>query len=157
MNLIFRMLAILVASFFKPRLPVTNPTNALRMRVLPNDIDLNMHMNNGRYLTICDLSRVDVFLRTGLAQTMLKEKWMPVIAEHTMRYRRPLRAFQQYEVRMEIVGWDERTFDMRHTFVVSGKVAAEGTSRGVILSKTGVVAPEDVMTKVVERRNAQRR
>ncbi|MDC0434241.1 thioesterase family protein [bacterium] len=34
--------------------------------VLPNDLDLTMHMNNGRYLTICDFNRVDLFVRSGL-------------------------------------------------------------------------------------------
>lgn len=88
MNLIFRMMMLLIASFFKPGLPVKKPINSLQLRVLPNDIDINLHMNNGRYLTICDLTRIDMFLRTGLAKTMIKEKWIPVISEHTMKYKR---------------------------------------------------------------------
>ncbi len=66
MNLILRMMALLVGSFFKPRLFIENPKNSLCLRVLPNDIDINLHMNNGRYLTVCDLTRVDMFIRTGL-------------------------------------------------------------------------------------------
>ena len=50
MNLILRMLAVLLASYFKPRLPVEKPVNSLSLRVLPNDLDINLHMNNGRYL-----------------------------------------------------------------------------------------------------------
>ncbi len=151
MNLILRMLFLLIASFFKPRLLITKAKNSLTLRVLPNDIDLNMHMNNGRYLTICDLNRVDVFIRTGLAKTMLQEKWMPVISEHTMKYKRPLKLFQKYEVCMEIVTWDDRSFQMLHTFIVDGQTVAEGTSRGVIVSKkTGVVPPEQVIKQVTE-------
>jgi acyl-CoA thioesterase FadM len=67
------MISLLINSFFKPKLPVEKPKNSLRLRVLPNDIDINLHMNNGRYLTICDLTRVDMFIRTGLAKTMLQE------------------------------------------------------------------------------------
>ena len=151
MNLLFRMLALLLVSFFKPRLTVVKPQNALVLRVLPNDIDINMHMNNGRYLTICDLTRVDMFIRTGLARTMLREKWMPVIAEHTMTYKKPLKLLQKYEVRLEITGWDERAFDMLHTFLVGNRIVAQGTSRGVIVGKNGVVAPADVMDRVNER------
>ncbi len=132
MNLIFRLIAVLVASFFKPRLPVEKPTNSLILRVLPNDIDINLHMNNGRYLTICDLTRVDMFIRSGLSKTMIKtminEKWMPVISEHTMKYKKALKTFQKYEVKMEVTGWNDRSFQMLHTFVVGNRVVAEGTS-----------------------------
>ena len=151
MNLILRMIALLVGSLFKPKLPVEKPRNSLIMRVLPNDIDINLHMNNGRYLTICDLTRVDMFIRTGLAKTMVKEKWMPVISEHTMKYKKPLKLFQKYEIKMEVTGWDDRSFQMLHRFLVKDRIVAEGTSLGVIVSKTGVVPPVAVMEKVTER------
>ncbi len=148
MSLIFRMLAILFTSMFKPRLPIERPVNALRLRVLPNDLDINFHMNNGRYLTICDLTRVDMFIRTGLARTMIKEKWIPVIAEHTMTYKRPLKPLQRYTVSMEVTSWDEKAFHMKHLFMVGDKLMAEGTSQGVILSKQGVIPPFTVMERV---------
>jgi len=151
MNLILRMITLLVTSFFKPKLPVERPKNSLVLRVLPNDIDINLHMNNGRYLTICDLTRVDMFIRTGLAKTMINEKWTPVISEHTMKYKKALTLFQKYEIRMEIKDWDERSFQMLHTFIVGDRIVAEGTSLGVIVSKSGVVPPVDVMKKVTER------
>ena len=68
MNLYFRMIWLLIGSLFKPDLPTDRPTNSISLRVLPNDIDINMHMNNGRYLTICDLTRVDMFIRSGPRQ-----------------------------------------------------------------------------------------
>ncbi len=92
-----------------------------------------------------------MFIRTGLAKTMIVEKWMPVISEHTMKYKKALTLFQKYEIKMEITGWDERSFQMVHTFIVGDRVVAEGTSLGVIVSKSGVVPPVDVMEKVVER------
>ena len=154
MSLIFRMLYLLMASFFKPRLPVLHPSNELTMRVLPNDLDLNMHMNNGRYLTICDLSRVDIFIRTGLAKTMYQKGWMPVVTGHTMQYKRSLTLFQKYRVTMEIQDWDDKEFHMTHTFYVGDKVAAEGTSVGCVVGKQGVIAPQQVIDTVTERLGA---
>lgn len=149
MSLIFRMIWLLLTAKFKPRLPHIKPVNELNLRVLPNDIDINMHMNNGRYLTICDLTRVDMFLRTGLGKTMLKEKWLPIITEHTMQYKKALRPFQKYIVKMAVIGWDERSFDMVHTFLVGDRVMAEGTSKGVIYSKKdGIIPPQQVMNTV---------
>jgi len=155
MNLILRMIALLTASFFKSKLPVEKPKNSLTLRVLPNDIDINLHMNNGRYLTICDLTRVDMFIRTGLARIMFNEKWIPVISEHTMKYKKALKLFQKYEVKMEVTGWDDKSFQMLHTFLVGNRVVAEGTSLGVIVSKAGVVPPIEVMKKVTECLNDQ--
>jgi len=153
MNLIFRMILLLISSFFKPRLVIECPKNSLQYRVLPNDIDINLHMNNGRYLTICDLTRVDMFIRTGLAKTMLLEKWMPVISEHTMKYKKGLTLFQQYQIHMEVTGWDEKSFKMNHTFIVDDRVVAEGTSLGVIVSKQGVIPPDKVIQTLRARLN----
>jgi len=149
MNLIFRMIILLITSFFKSRLPVIKPKNSLSLRVLPNDIDINFHMNNGRYLTICDLTRVDMFIRTGLARTMVRENWIPVISEHTMKYKKGLKLFQKYDIYMEVTGWDEKAFKMIHTFIVNNRVVAEGTSLGVIVSKNGVIPPEQVIKSVI--------
>ena len=149
MSLIFRMIWLLIAARFKPRLPHIKPYNELNMMVFPNDLDINMHMNNGRYLTICDLNRVDMFIRSGLARTMLKQKWMPIITEHTMIYRKALKPFQKYRVTMKVTGWDDRAFDMAHEFLVGDRLVAEGTSKGVIYSKKdGVIPPQKVMDTV---------
>ncbi|MDH5445107.1 MAG: acyl-CoA thioesterase [Gammaproteobacteria bacterium] len=154
MSLIFRMLWLLITSLFKPRLPHIKPFNELSMIVLPNDLDINMHMNNGRYLTICDLNRVDMFIRSGLARTMMKQKWMPIITEHTMTYKKALKPFQKYKVTMKVTGWDDRAFDMVHEFLVGDRVVAEGTSKGVIYSRRdGIIPPDQVMATVEKNLN----
>ncbi len=150
MSLFFRMLYVLLLSRRRERLPVVGARSVLRLRVLPNDLDVNLHMNNGRFLTICDLNRVDLFIRTGLARLMMREGWRPIIAEHTMTYRKPLRPFQRYEAVMEVVRADERAFHMTHTFLVDGRVAAEGTSVGVVRGKGGVIAPDEVLRRLGE-------
>jgi acyl-CoA thioesterase FadM len=151
MSLLLRMLWVLFLSRRRERLPVMGARSVLRLRVLPNDLDVNLHMNNGRFLTICDLNRVDLFIRTGLAKLMLREGWRPIIAEHTMKYRRPLKPFQRYEVVMEVVGADERGFQMTHTFLADGRVAAEGTSVGVVRGKGEVIPPDEVLRKLQEQ------
>ncbi len=154
MNLIFRMLWVIVRSFFLPRLEMASVVSSLRLRVLPNDIDINFHMNNGRYLTICDLNRVDVFARSGLLKAMFKRNWIPVIAEHTMTYKKPLDLFQRYEVSLEVMKWDEKYFYMVHTFKVGERVVAEGTSKGCVYARgKGVVSPADAIAAVEQDRS----
>jgi YbgC/YbaW family acyl-CoA thioester hydrolase len=152
MNLYFRLLIILIATWFKPRLPVGKAACSLALRVMPNDLDINLHMNNGRYLTICDLTRIDFFIRTGLMRTMRKHKWMPLVAEHTMEYRKSLKLFESFKVSMELTHWDEKFFYMTHLFMQGEKLIAQGTSKGVIRSQTGVVEPELVIAAVKKLR-----
>jgi len=149
MNLIFRMLYVLVLSCFRERLTVDNSVSKLRLWVLPNDLDINFHMNNGRYLTICDLNRVDLFIRTGLMKAMFRRKWIPVIAEHTMNYKKPLGIFDQYDVELTVSHWDEKYFYMTHTFHQAGRVMAEGTSKGCVYARgKGVVSPAEAIAAV---------
>ncbi len=153
MNLIFRMLWVIARAFFLPRLEMSNFVSSLKLRVLPNDIDINFHMNNGRYLTICDLNRIDVFARSGLLKAMFKRNWIPVIAEHTMTYKKPLDLFRKYEVKLEVMKWDEKFFYMTHTFTVGERVVAEGTSKGCVYARgKGVVSPADAIAAVEQDR-----
>lgn len=152
MNLIFRMLWVWWLSRRRERLPVGVTESRLRLMTLPTDLDINLHMNNGRYLTIADLSRLDLFIRTGLAGVMRKERWAPIVTEHTMVYKKSLKLFQRYEAVMQLTHWDERHFHMAHQFLVGDRVVAEGRSKGVILGREGVVTPEAVLARVRQER-----
>ena len=35
----------------------------LSFRCLPTDIDMNIHLNNARYMMLADMGRIDIFLR----------------------------------------------------------------------------------------------
>ena len=154
MNLFFRLFYVLVASIFRPRLPAGQATSELTLLTLPNDLDINLHVNNGRYLTLCDLNRVDLFIRTGLARVMVKRGWIPIIAEHTMSYRRPLGVFKRFKATMQLTHWDEKHFFMSHCFSINGKIIAEGTSKGVVRGKVGVIAPADVIAAILVARSS---
>ncbi len=68
MNLWFRLLFLLLSSPFRPKLSAPFAVSRLNFRVLPNDIDSNLHMTNGRYRTIFDLGRLDLVFRMGLGR-----------------------------------------------------------------------------------------
>jgi len=154
MNLFLRLFYVLLASVFRPRLPVGPATSELTLLTFPNDLDINLHVNNGRYLTMCDLNRVDLFIRTGLARVMIKHGWMPIIAEHTMNYRRPLGIFKRFKSTMHLTHWDEKHFFMTHHFTINDKTIAEGTSKGVVRGKDGVISPADVIAAILASRSS---
>jgi len=149
LNLIFRMLYVFILSQFRDWLSVGDSVSRLSLRVLPNDLGINFHMNIGRYLTICDLNRVDLFIRTGLLKAMFKRNWIPVIAEHTMIYKKPLGLFEHFDVNLVVTHWDEKYFYMKHTFNKGKRIMAEGTSKGCVYARgSGVVKPADAIAAV---------
>jgi acyl-CoA thioesterase FadM len=119
MNLIFRMLFVFITSLFKPKIDNLTATTSLRLRVLPNDLDINGHMNNGRYFTIMDLGRFDLILRTGLLKMMMREKSVPVLGSAKIRYRLPLLPFQAFDLKTRIIAWDEKWVYIEQKFVIA--------------------------------------
>ncbi|MDC4227572.1 MAG: thioesterase family protein [Candidatus Manganitrophus sp.] len=86
MNLFIRLVAILIGSFFRPSLKPLD-TSVLTLRVWPTDLDINAHMNNGRFLTVMDLGRLDLIARTPLGKTVvLRSRWQPIVASAFIRY-----------------------------------------------------------------------
>jgi acyl-CoA thioesterase FadM len=134
MNLLFRMIAVIVSAWLKRGTTRMKETHTVVFRVLPNDLDTNMHMNNGRYLTLMDLGRVDMMLRAGLMAAILREKWMPVIAGVSMVYRRSLGPFERFTLHTRLIGWDERWVYMEQTFLnAKGELSARGFVKAAFL------------------------
>ena len=55
-------------------------TTRVHLRVWPNDLDLNMHVNNGRYLALADIGRIHWFVRTGVLRVARQQKAYPAVA-----------------------------------------------------------------------------
>jgi len=149
MNLYLRLLLIIFRARRRNTLAPENLRNEIQTRVMPNDLDLNLHVNNGRYMTLCDFNRVDLFVRTGLARLMVKNGWAPIVAEHTMTYIKPLSVFDKIKVTMEITHWDEKFFYSTHEFYKHDKKIAEGTSKALVISKSeGRLTPDAVVESI---------
>lgn len=117
----------------------------LKFYVLPNDLDINMHMNNGRYNSIMDLGRVDIMLRTGLLKMLYKRKWFGVVGSIHTRFRRPLKLFQTYELHSQIVYWDHKWTWVEHNMYSNKKLICSALVQ-TLIRKTGEnVATEELM------------
>lgn len=140
MNLWFRLIATLISALWKPSLTAPLDRSHLRFRVWPNDLDLNFHMNNGRYFTIMDLGRADLLIRMKMVRPMFQRGWMPVLTSSVMRFRRELRLFEPFDLETAIVYWHGSTFVMeqRLRFVKgrrAGAIAATALLRGGIYDR----------------------
>jgi acyl-CoA thioesterase FadM len=111
--------------------------SSIRRRVVPTDIDVLGHMNNGIYLSYMDLGRMDLFIRTGAWAEMLKRGWRPVAASETMSFRRSLQPFQSFELQTRLIGLDDKAMLFEQRFVVDGEIFAQGVVRGRFVKKAG--------------------
>lgn len=144
MLLFFRVCRILVKNLFGRRGGILDES-LLRLRVWPTDMDLNFHLNDGRYLSLAGLARVDLMLRTGLLRRAMKRGWYPVVGAVMIRYRREIRWLEKFSLRSRIIGWDDKWTYFEHRFEKNGDLAALAYARGVIRTREGPVPTRDVM------------
>lgn len=134
MSLILRFLWTLLLSPFQKRVSLLDETS-LTFTTMPDDLDYNGHMNNGRYLSIMDFGRLNQCFRLGIVIPMLKRGWLPVVASAQIRYRKSLRPFDRFTLRTKIIGWDEKWLYMEQSFLHHGDVMATGMIKGVFRGK----------------------
>jgi acyl-CoA thioesterase FadM len=141
--LLFRLLVTILISSFKRRIDPFD-TSAIRFRVWPNDLDLNMHMNSGRYVSLMDLGRLELVVRFGVLRRMIRHGWRPIAGATMIRYRRSLMPFERFTLRSRVVTWDEKWFYFEHAIDTSaGDLAAIAFVRGLLRGRDGNVAPRE--------------
>ncbi len=123
-------------------------TDRVRMRVLPMDIDFNLHLNNARYLNAMDYGRMRLLARSGLFDQFLRSGWTAVVGAVWMTYRRSLPLLARYELETRLVCWDERWFYMEQTFTRAGQLCAVGWVRGALLHAESIVSPRQIIASV---------
>lgn len=124
----------------KGRSPLgVHDVGTLRLRVLPTDLDVLGHMNNGVYLSIMDLGRMDQLIRAGVWDSFRTHGYYPVVASETITFRRSLQPWQAYDVETRIAGYDEKAVYVEQRFVVEGEIYAQAFIRARFLKKTGGV------------------
>jgi acyl-CoA thioesterase FadM len=111
--------------------------SVIRLRVWPHDLDFWGHVNGGRYLTMSDLGRLDLFLRAGFFRAARREGWVLPMGSASVRFRRPLRLFQRIELHTRVLGWDDRWGYLSTDFLRGGKVVATVVMKGLAQDRSG--------------------
>ncbi len=119
----------------------------LDMRVRLRDCDVLMHVNNGRYLSLMDIGRIDHSGRSGLIREMRRRGWGAVAGGATIRFRRELRWRSRYALRSRPLGWDDRFFYWEQVFErADGQLAARAYAKVALLDADGRrLDPADAM------------
>ena len=144
MSVFLRLMWALIRARLKPRIDLLDEST-FAMRVWPNDLDLNVHMTSGRYISMMDIGRVELLARTRMLRKVFGRGWRPIVASSTIRYRRSLLPFQRFVVRSRVVCWDEKWLYFRHVIEHRGELCAIAYVRGLLRGKDGNVTPAQIL------------
>ncbi|MCX8507762.1 MAG: acyl-CoA thioesterase [Rhodobacteraceae bacterium] len=111
----------------------------------PWDLDLWSELNNGRTLTIFDLGRIPLAIRTGLGRVIRSKGWGITVAGNSTRYRRRVRMFDRLEMHSRCIGWDQRFIYMEQSMWKDGDCTSHMLLRSAVTSKAGIVSPSEVL------------
>jgi YbgC/YbaW family acyl-CoA thioester hydrolase len=115
---------------------MTDPCHT-HFRVWLTDLDVLMHMNNGKYFSLMDLARVDLMGRAGALKTLSKKGIYPVVASETMKFKKSLKLFQKFTIKTQVIGWDERNFFLEQQFLSQKKLVSLAYVKAQFLRKNG--------------------
>lgn len=132
----------------KPRLKKALPLDEteIQMRVLPTDLDLLMHVNNGVYFSFMDFGRWDMIFRNGSYDLAKKNGWYSVVAGETIRFKRSLKLWDRFTLKTRIIGHDEKYFFIEQKFILEDQEMARGLVKVRFLKTAGgTVGTDEVL------------
>jgi acyl-CoA thioesterase FadM len=143
MSILFRLVWVIIAAFFRRPLGFRG-VSTLRQRVWPTDLDINIHMNNARYLAVMDLGRTDWIIRSGAWRLMHRERMSPIVGGCMVRYRRALQPFQRFTLRTRLLGWDERWLYVEQIMAGHDGIACLAVQRAGFTQRGKLVPPDEL-------------
>ena len=123
MFIMLRMVYAAIYQFFSKKAKSPLDAFSLPLCVMPWDCDMNFHINNGRYLSIMDVARMQLYLGAGIVGAMRKNRWIPVVTSSHLLYRRSINIFVKYDLSSQFVGRTDKFLIVEHRFKVKGKTA----------------------------------
>jgi acyl-CoA thioesterase FadM len=144
-----RIPALAIRQHIRPLPPLAIlEEDRIRMHVWPNDIDLNFHLNNARYLSLMDYARTHLLARAGILTHIVRKRWQPLVGAVWITYRRSLPLWAAFNLTSRLVCWDQRWFYIEQTFTSRDDLAAIGWVKGALRDSSGIVPPQRVIDRI---------
>jgi YbgC/YbaW family acyl-CoA thioester hydrolase len=140
MNLWLRLCWLWLVGRRRAPVPVLGPCRT-PFRVSLFDLDVFRHMNNGRYLTILDLARVDLMQRSGLMTRLTAAGFFPVVVAESITFQKALNWRDRFEIETRVVGWDAKSLTVSQRFHRNGVEVASALVRARFLRRSGGSVP----------------
>lgn len=140
----FRLASITYKAFKRPKINFWEASD-VQTKVHPNDLDINIHMNNARYNTMFDLGRFDFLVRTGLIKLIWKEKWRPIIGSAMVTYLKSLKLYEKFTISTKVVHFDEKWFYLEHLLKKNNDLMARAFVKCLFLQKNQKISTDHLL------------
>lgn len=147
MNLYLRLLCLLVRLAAIQHRGVLDYSR-VSFRVMPNDCDINLHMNNGRYLSFMDLGRLHLVAQVGLLKIVIRNRWKPVLAAAEINFIRSLAPLQKFDLVTRVITWDDKYVYIEQRFENQATLFAHAFVKGLFLGEQGRVSNSAVLAQL---------
>lgn len=121
--------------------------STVTMRVLPTDLDLLWHVNNGVYFSYMDFGRWDLIFRNGLFDIARKNKIFSVVASESMRFRRSMQLWDKFTLKTKVIGRDDKYFFINQYFYSpkNDLMAVGFVKIRFVHQQDGVISPQRIL------------
>jgi acyl-CoA thioesterase FadM len=141
---VIRIIKEIITSKTRPALPPLG-THVSHHRCWPQDLDTYLEMNNGRILTILDIGRTGLGIRTGLVRALRQSGWGLTMAGASVRYRKRIRPFAKFRTVSTCVGWDDKFMYLDQSIWIKDTCAAQALYRAAVTDKSGIIHPDRLL------------
>ena len=147
----FRLGRILLSSLLSSPLSIDDElTLSFRVRAL--DCDGLKVMTASQFAIYMDFARWALITRNGFIRAAFRNGWAPTVGSQKIIYRKPLRRWSLFKVRVSLAGWDEKWFYHLHLFDQHGQIKAIGVTKAIAWKKGAAVAVDRVLKEIKANR-----
>ncbi|MGR3485372.1 MAG: acyl-CoA thioesterase [Paracoccaceae bacterium] len=131
-----------------PPLPIDG-THVSHHVCWPWDLDVWAELNNGRTLTLFDLGRYPLGMRTGLFAALRRRGWGLTVAGSSTRYRRRVTVMARLRMTSRCVGWDDRFLYIEQAmWDRTGACCSHALLRKAATGPDGIVPPAELLEEM---------
>jgi len=107
-------------------------------------MDFAGHMNNARYASFMDIAIIQFLIQTNIFHHMKVIGGGPVKGSTYFRFRKPLKLFDKFTIKTEIICMDEQGVYWDHKFIKDGFVVCHSIEKsGIFIPGKGMFRPHD--------------
>jgi len=130
----YRIVRILIEGKFQKPINIEEElTRTFRVRFF--DCDGMRVMAAFKYAVYMDFVRWEIIARSKLFHEIVLKGLAPTLGSQKIVYRKPIKIWTKFTVRLKTVGWDDKWIYNTHHFEQNGKVMAVGITRALIWKK----------------------
>lgn len=142
----YRIIRILLSRKFQKPVDITAELNRT-FRVRMFDCDGLRVMTAFKYAAYMDFIRWELIARSPLYQEVFLKGLAPTLGSQKLIYRRPLKIWTRFNLRLQTIGWDDKWIYNLHHFEQNNEVKAVGVTRALIWRKDKPQVLREILQK----------